>query len=147
MAEALEGIPLLGGSAGDDLKFEQTNVFYAGEALTSVAVFVLAEATTPFTILKHQHFLTTPVSVVVTKADVAHRRVYEIDGDRALDAYARALRMPVADITADVTFLHPPTFLCGHQLYVRSIQCVEADGSLIFYCGIEEWDGSFRGWS
>jgi hypothetical protein len=138
MADALEGLPLLGGSAGDDLKFKKTHVYHGGKAWAGAAVFAMADSSTPFEVIKHQHYTTTPKSLVITKADVATRRVFEMDGHRAIDAYARALGMETAEVTGDVTFMNPVTFVCNSEIYVRSIQRVEPDGSIIFYCGIEE---------
>lgn len=138
MADALVGLPLIGGSAGDDLAFKETRVFAGGEALLGAAVFVLGESKHPFEVVKHQHYRTTPRSVVITKADVAQRRVLEIDGYPALDAYARALDLSPGDVTPDVCFMNPLTFVYGGQIYVRSIQRVEPDHSIVFYCAIEE---------
>lgn len=138
MAEALEGVPLLGGSAGDDLAFSSTAILTNQGAKTGAAIFVLGETETPFEIIKHQHYRTSPQSLVITRADVAARRVYEMDGYPALDAYARALGLDPAEVTGDVTFLNPLTFTCNGEIYVRSIQRVEPDRSIIFYCGIEE---------
>lgn len=138
MADALEGVPLLGGSAGDDLAFSATAILTGEGAKRGAAIFVLGESETPFEIIKHQHYRTSPKSLVITRADVAARRVYEMDGYPALDAYARALGLAPADVTGDVTFLNPLTFTCNGEIYVRSIQRVEPDRSIIFYCGIEE---------
>ncbi len=113
-------------------------MFFNGEALRDGAVFALGEARTHFEIVKHQHFTTTPSSVVITRADVAARRVYEIDGYPALEAYARALGLTPAQVTGEVTFMHPVTFVCNGEIYVRSLPRVEPDGSLVFYCGVEE---------
>jgi hypothetical protein len=138
MADALEGVPLLGGSAGDDLKFQRTHVFHGGKAWEGAAVFALAESQVPFEIVKHQHYTTTPRSLVITRADSAKRRVYEMDGLPAIEAYAGALGLPIAEVTGDVTFMNPLTFVYGGEIYVRSILRVEDDGSIVFYCGIEE---------
>jgi hypothetical protein len=138
MADALAGLPLLGGSAGDDLAFKETRVFCNGEALRDGAIFVLGETDAAFEIVKHQHYTTTPRSVVITKADTSARRVYEIDGYPALEAYARALGLTPDKVTNEVTFMNPVTFVCNGEIYVRSIQRVEPDGSIIFYCGVEE---------
>lgn len=138
MADALAGLPLLGGSSGDDLAFQATRVFANGDALAGAAVFVLAESKHPYEIIKHQHYTTTPRSLVITKADVPNRRVYEMDGYPALEAYARALGMKVEDVNGDVCFMNPLTFVYGGEIYVRSIQRVEPDQSIVFYCGIEE---------
>jgi hypothetical protein len=138
MADALAGVPLIGGSAADDLALKETRVFAEGRALPGIAVFVLAESKHPFTVVKHQHYETTPRSIVITKADVANRRVIEIDGYPALEAYARALGVAPAEVTADVCFMNPLTFTYGGQIYVRSIRAIEPDQSLSFYCAIEE---------
>jgi hypothetical protein len=34
--------------------------------------------------------------------------------------------------------MHPVTFSCNNEIYVRSIQRIEDDGSIVFYCGVEE---------
>ena len=138
MADALEGVPLLGGSAGDDLRFDATYVLHGGAAHRSGAVFAFAESDAPFRVIKHQHYTTTPASLVITRADVPTRRVHEMDGYPALEAYARALGMDAAAVTPDVTFMNPLTFVCNGEIYVRSIQRVEPDGSIIFYCAVEE---------
>jgi len=138
MADALEGVPLLGGSSGDDLAFKGTRVFFGSEALKGSGVFVLADSTIPFEVIKHQHYTATPRSLVITQADVPARRVFEMDGYTALEAYADALGLEPSAVTDEVTFMNPLVFVCNGELYVRSIQRVEPDGSLIFYCGIEE---------
>ena len=70
--------------------------------------------------------------------DYAKRRVLEIDGYPALGAYAAALGLRPEEVTGEVTFLNPVTFRYQGELYVRSIQAVNDDGSLDFYCAIEE---------
>jgi hypothetical protein len=138
MADALEGMPLVGGSAGDDLKFQRTHVYGDGKAIGSAAVFAVADCAVPFEIVKHQHFTTTPRALVVTRADLAERRVYEMDGYPAVEAYARALGLPVSAITGDVSFMNPLAFVCNGEIYVRSVQRVDPDGSMVFFCAIEE---------
>jgi hypothetical protein len=138
VAEALAGVRLVGGSAGDDLQFRETAVITSGRALTNAAVLVLAHSKTPFEIIKHQHFVETSRTVAITRADVAARRVYEMDGIPAAQAYARALGIDRSQLTDDLTFSNPLTFSCRGELYVRSIQKVHDDDSISFYCGIEE---------
>jgi hypothetical protein len=138
VADALQGVHLVGGSAGDDLAFKETRVLANGESLTDTAVFVMGRGKNTFRIMKHQHFTTTARQVVITKVDVAARRVYEMDGLPALEGYANALGLSPEQVTSDVTFLHPVTFSCDGQIFVRSIQRIEPDGSIVFYCGVEE---------
>lgn len=138
LADALENVPLAGGSAGDDLKFEETRVLSQDGAFTDAAVLVVAHSLTagPIKILKHQHFKRTKSPLVVTSAE--GRTVHEFDGMRALDAYAAALGMDPGEVDNGVCFQNPVTFACNGELYVRSIQSIHEDGSLQFYCAVEE---------
>ncbi|MFK7741106.1 MAG: FIST signal transduction protein [Planctomycetota bacterium] len=138
LADALEGIPLAGGSAGDDLKFEETRVFGPDGALTNAATLVVARSTdgTPIRVLKHQHFTSTPTSLVVTR--VEGRTVHEFDGYPATEAYAAALGVKPEELSSDLSFLNPVTFACNGEIYVRSVQAIHDDGSITFYCAVEE---------
>ncbi len=138
ITEHLQGVPLAGGSAGDDLAFQRTFVIEAGEAMDDAAVLLLAHAPHGCDVLKHQHFLATEQPLVVTRVDAEARRVYEFSGRVARDAYAAALGVAPGDLTGDATFLHPVVFACEGQLYVRSIQKIEDDGSIVFFCAVEE---------
>ncbi len=132
VAEALDGIALLGGSAGDDLAFRRTEVICGDQASSGAMVLALCQADLGFAIIKHQHFVTTSRTLAITKADVAGRRVYEIDGEPAAVAYARALGVPRDHLTGGLTFENPLTFQYRHQLYVRSIQKIHPDDSISF---------------
>lgn len=138
LAAALQGVPLAGGSAGDDLQFTETRVYGPEGAQTNAATAVMARSVdgTAIQVIKHQHFTTTPANVVVTRAE--GRRVHEFDGLPALEGYARAVGLPPEQINGDVTFLNPTTFACNGELYVRSIQAINEDGSIDFYCAVEE---------
>lgn len=139
MAEALDGVPLVGGSAGDDLAFQRTEVMGTDGVATAAAVFVLGQSRAPMRIFKHQHFVPTERSLVITKADVAARKVYEMDGYPAAEAYARALGLArTEDLTPAVTFMNPVMLQSHGQHYVRSVQKIDPDGAITFYCGIEE---------
>ena len=139
LAEALEGVPLAGGSAGDDLKFKSTQTFTKAGASSDAAAVVLAHAeSATIKVIKHQHFLRTQKSLCITAADASTRTVIEMDGYPAAESYAAALGLKREELTDDITFLNPLTFACNGELYVRSIQSLNEDGSLTFYCGIEE---------
>jgi hypothetical protein len=137
LAEALDGIALVGGSAGDDLSFASTFVIHGRQALQGAATIVLARCSEGFTVFKHQHFTTSARRLAVTRAEVSARRVREMDGVPALEAYAAALGIPAAEVTPAIASQNPLIFRCGDALYVRSVQQIEADGSMIFYCAIE----------
>ncbi|MDQ6955602.1 MAG: FIST N-terminal domain-containing protein [Mariprofundaceae bacterium] len=138
MAIELGDIPLLGGSAGDDLKFKATYVIANGKAYQNAAVFVLAESKVPFCAIKHQHFVPSNIDVVITKADVNQRLVYRLDGMPAAQRYAQLLGLGVKELTSQVFSNNPLMYPYGNECYVRAIRQVCKDDSLEFGCAIEE---------
>jgi len=138
MANELGNVPFLGGIAGDDLKFEKTYVIANGTAISGGAVFILAESDEPFKCIKHQHFVPGNIDMVISKADELERKVLRLDGKPAAAHYARLLGLKVEELNFQVFSDHPLIYVYGGEPYVRSIQSVGDDGSLIFYCAIEE---------
>lgn len=135
---ALGEIHLFGGSAGDGLRFKRTAVLCDGSFRSDRAVLALIQTDLPFSVFKTQHFVPSSRKLVVTGADVRSRRVTEIDGEPAALAYAHAVGVAPADLTPDVFATSPVVIRIGGDLYVRSIQKVNEDGSLTFYCAIDE---------
>jgi len=138
MASELGNIPLLGGSAGDDLKFESTYVIANAKAYQNAAVFVLAESKLPFKAVKYQHFIPGDVDTIITKADVSKRIVYHLDGMPAAERYAQLLHRSVEDLNTQIFSEHPLIYQYQQECYVRSISQLGENNSLIFYCAIEE---------
>lgn len=134
---ALGRIPLVGGSAGDGLRFERTYLYIDGAFCTDAAVLALISTALPTRIFKTQHFLRSDLRLVVTEADPASRCVREIDGLPAAAAYARVLGLDVGGLTPAVFAANPVVVRVGDSDYVRSIQTANADGSLTFYCAID----------
>ncbi|MCB0338472.1 MAG: FIST C-terminal domain-containing protein [Bdellovibrionales bacterium] len=134
----LGDIPLIGGSAGDNLEFKETTVFCDGELRSDSATLTLIETDLPFKVFQLQHFLPTEVDLVITAADPSTRTVYEIDGGVAAEEYARVLGMKVEDLSPEVFSKNPVMLQIGDSWYVRSIQKALPDGGLAFYCAIDE---------
>lgn len=139
MADALDGVTMLGGSAGDDLAFATTWVFANGACYEHGAIFLMGKTERSFRVLKHQHMAAdSSRPVVVTRADPATRRVFELDGYPAATRYAEVLGVPRSELTSDRCFLRPTTVELDGESYIRSIRAIEDDDSLSFYCAIEE---------
>ncbi|HKQ69831.1 MAG TPA: FIST N-terminal domain-containing protein [Polyangiaceae bacterium] len=138
LADALEGIPVLGGSAGDDLAFERTLVIEGGRARSGAAVIVLAHAPNGYDILKHQHFRHTATTLAVTRVNLTERRVLEFDGIVAAEAFARAIGTTREELSTDATISKPVLLCVNGEPYIRAIRSIEEDGSLVFYCAVEE---------
>ncbi|WP_398313638.1 FIST N-terminal domain-containing protein [Zoogloea sp.] len=135
--DGLGGIPLTGGSAGDELSFTDTRVIFRGRLVRNAAVLLVATSERPFTLFKTQHFSPTDTRLVVTGAIPERRIVTEINGCPAAPEYARALGMDPAALTPHVFAAHPVVVRIGNADFVRSIQRVNGDGSLSFFCAID----------
>jgi len=133
----LPQVPLVGGSAGDDLKFKGTHVFTRGEFHTRTAVFVLFRTRLPFTTFKFEHFTSDGQTLVITESDPDRRIIREINGEPAESVYAAALGMSVEQLNPKAFSCHPFVLEIGGDLFLRSIQQVNPDGSLTLYCAIE----------
>ncbi len=138
LASELGEIPLLGGSAGDDLQFEHTSQIANGAHYSNAAVVVLVESDLPFAIIKDQHYEPSNEMVVVTDAEVDKRRVNMLDSRPAAEVYAEMVGVPYSELGEFDFGRSPLIYSENGENYVRSIQQIEQDGSLTFYCAIEE---------
>lgn len=136
--QALGGIPLTGGSAGDDLRFSRTWVYHDGAFHDDSAVLALVATACPVRVFKTQHFTSQEERVVVTDADPARRTVREINGLPAAEEYARMIDVPEAELTPKRFATAPVVVVIDGTDYVRAIQKKNDDGSLTFYCAIED---------
>jgi hypothetical protein len=134
LSRSLGDVPLFGGSAADGAKFEATHVYCDGEFRSDAAVFTLVQTEHPFVVFKTQHFVSSTQKMVVTRADPARRIVTEINGEPAAREYA----FQVDRLTPHIFAAHPVVVKVGGLHYVRSIQKVNPDGSLTFFCAIDE---------
>lgn len=137
LSSVVNAIPVVGGSAGDGLNFKATGVFSDGQFSSNQATLTLITTDIPFEVFKSQHFSGTPEKFVITAADPASRIVMEIDGEPAAEAYARKLGLDVSELSPKVFSKHPLALKIGNEYYVRSIQKMNEDLSLTFYCAIE----------
>lgn len=140
MRAVVGNVPLFGGSAGDDLTFTGTRVIHGGRTYDNAAVVTLVRTRRPFHVFKTQHFERSENRMVVTGARPAERLVTEINGLPAAEEYLRLTRLGVNahDLDPMAFAAYPVLVRIGDSDHVRSIQKVNADGSLTFYCAIEE---------
>ena len=136
--DGLGGVPLVGGSAGDDLAFKETKVLFDGRLVDDAALLLVATTPFPFTVFKTQHFVSSDERLVVTEAIPEKRIVTEINGCPAADEYARIVGIEIDRLDSMVFAAYPVVVRIGNADFVRSIQRMNADGSLTFYCAIDE---------
>lgn len=134
----LMDIPLIGGSAGDGLNFQETCIVYEGSVEKNSAVLLLIESRPSLHIFKSDSFIPTPIKFVVTKADPENRIVHELNAMPAATAYAQALGLKESELDLLSFASHPLCVCFGGECYTRSIKEVNEDGSFSFYCAIDE---------
>ncbi|TSE13194.1 hypothetical protein C1D09_005340 [Mesorhizobium intechi] len=134
----LDDIPLLGGSAGDDLKFETTRLISNGRVTSDSAIIVLIATDIPFHVFKTDNFVPTDEKLVVTASDADHRIVREFNATNAAEEYAASVGIVPQTLTPLSFASHPVVVKVGGEYYCRSIQRMHADGSLSFFCAIDD---------
>jgi hypothetical protein len=135
--EVFNRLKIIGGSAGDDLQFIQTQVYHNGKFYSNAAVFLLVESKLCFETVKLQHFIPSKRELVVTKADPEKRTVYEINGGVAAIEYASILGVNVSQLSETIFSMYPVMLQIGNDWYVRSILKMNDDGSLTFGSAID----------
>jgi hypothetical protein len=135
---SLDGIPMVGGSAGDGLRFKRTWVFFDRQAHTDAAILIFLRTSLPFRLFKCDNFEPTATKMVVTEADLEQRIVRELNAEPAAEEYSRAVGIVDAKLDPFSFASHPVLVRVGGSYYARSIQQVNPDGSLRFFCAIDE---------
>ncbi|RAZ89325.1 hypothetical protein DPM33_19685 [Mesorhizobium hawassense] len=134
----LDDIPLIGGSAGDDLKFETTRLIANGKVASDSAIVVLVATEIPFHVFKTDNFIPTDEKLVVTASDPDHRVVREFNATNAAEEYAASVGIVPQTLTPLSFASHPVVVKVGGEYYCRSIQRMHPDGSLSFFCAIDD---------
>ncbi len=138
LSRALGEVPLFGGSAGDNMRFEKTAVLIDGQFRSHCAALILIATKYPFEVFKSEHTARTGERVVITEADSNQRLVTEINAEPAAAEYARLLGVSVESLSPRIFATHPLVLQVSGVPYVRSIQRVNPDLSLNFFCAIDE---------
>uniref|UniRef100_UPI0035CC85E2 FIST N-terminal domain-containing protein n=1 Tax=uncultured Sphingomonas sp. TaxID=158754 RepID=UPI0035CC85E2 len=136
--DALGDIPLIGGSSGDGLDFKETFIFQGGAFRRDAALVAILSSARPMQVFRSQHYAPGKVKMVITGADPVGRVVHEINAEPAAEEYARLTGTTLDQLGPTVFASHPPMVRAGGEYYVRSIQSANPDGSLTFYCAIDE---------
>lgn len=138
LQDALGPVPLVGGSSGDGLAFRETFVFHDGRFQRDAALVAVLSTARRLHAFRIQHYRPGALKMVVTDADPAARIVREINAEPAAAEYARMVGVRVDELQPAVFALHPPMVRAGGEYFVRSVQSANPDGSLTFYCAIDQ---------
>jgi hypothetical protein len=135
---ALDGIPLAGGSAGDNLHFDETALLYNGQVHREAALLLMADTEHAVRTFKHDNFEPTGQKLVVTASDSEGRIVFELNAESAASEYALAAGVHDGNLSPMSFAAHPVVVRIGGNYYCRSIQKVNPNGSLTFFCAIDD---------
>lgn len=135
---ALDDIELIGGSAGDGLAFQRTTLIHRNTPVRGGAILFVIESEAPFAVFKTQNFEPTPIKLVVTAADAENRIVHELNAEPAAREYAAAIGLMPNDLGPFSFASYPLVVKVGGDYYCRSIRNMNPDGSLSFFCAIDE---------
>jgi hypothetical protein len=135
---AIHDFPIVGASAGDGLSFDNTSLIWNGHAVRDAAIILLFETDFEFRVFRTQSFEAKESKLVVTVADVESRTVHELNAEPAAAEYARTIGLHPSALTPMTFALHPVVVKAGADIYCRSIRKANDDGSLTFFCAIDE---------
>ena len=134
----IDDIELIGGSAGDGICFDRTVMIHNGRVAHRAAILMMIESDYPFRVFKTQNFEPTGIKLVVTAADTENRIVYELNAEPAAREYASAIGLQPDDLGPFSFASYPLVVKVGGDYYCRSIRNMNPDGSLSFFCAIDE---------
>ncbi|GGO03477.1 FIST signal transduction protein [Saccharibacillus kuerlensis] len=134
---AREGFSLFGGTAGDDAKFEKTQVSYQGSVSHTGGLVLFIKPDTAFHIAKENIFSTTGQKMKITKADAGARIVYEFNGRSAASEYARLLGVSAGELSR-FFMTNPLGRVVNEEVFIASPFEVLPGGGVKFYCQLFE---------
>ena len=138
MNDALHGVPMVGGSAGDYDSFEKTTVMANGRVLSSGVVFAMGETALPFCIQLHQHFKADSDDVVVTEVSKDGHIIHTLDGIPAVECYMRLFNLERDELTKDMLEQCSLVYQNNGNTVANIVGKVLDDGGLWLYNTVEE---------
>ena len=137
LQEALGDTVLVGGSSGDGMLFRETGILVDGRFVKDAAVVAILSSRRPMQVFTANHYQPGAEKMVVTAADSNARIVHQINARPAAQEYRRVVGCGPEPLGAAFFAAHPLMVRAGGGYHVRAIQSANADGSLTFYCAID----------
>lgn len=126
-----DSFKIIGGSAGDNLKFKETFIFIGAKRVHSAVIFFNSKKRVK--IIKENIYVSQGQHLLVTEADVINRTVKTFNKVPASTEYARILNVPESDLSNH--FMNNPLGkIYKDDIYIASPMKINADKSITFYC-------------
>lgn len=122
---------IIGGSAGDNLKFKETFIFIGSKKVHSVVIFFNVKSRT--SIIRENIYAPTGNRLLVTDSDLISRTVKTFNKVPASTEYARVLNIREQDLP-NYFMNNPLGKIYGDEVYIASPMKVNPDKSITFYC-------------
>lgn len=126
----LPGLLVLGGSAGDGLRFGRTHLAMNGETRDESALFCLIDTDFAIEEVVFDHFVPVGEKMVVTDADPENRVIREINAEPAAEEYARLIGLADSALGPRAFAENPLLERAGGRHFVRAISGVTPEGGL-----------------
>lgn len=133
----MPGVPVIGGSAADGLRFGRTTQVVNGVEYPGSAVFLLVETDLAVSEVAFSHFSATAKRAVVTAADPQNRIILELNAEPAAEEYARLSGITNRALTPPEFARFPLILRTGRRNHIRAIRGVTPDGGLELMSSIE----------
>lgn len=133
----LPDLLVLGGSAGDGLRFKQTELALNGEKRPESALFCMISTRFAIEEVIFDHFVPVGGPMVVTEADPDQRVIHEINAEPATTEYARLIGLDEAELGPKAFAENPLLARSGGRHFVRAISGVTADQGLSLMSSVE----------
>jgi len=128
-----------GASAGDDLKFQETYIYYDGKVYNNAALLVVIEPTRGYYVIKTESYNLTGKKLVANKVNEKDRIIEEFNGKPALTEYLSQVGQEFLPESAFVYFANNPLGLrVGHDIYIRAPRAVADNNTLLLQCNLLE---------
>ncbi|WP_343039752.1 FIST signal transduction protein [Paracoccus limosus] len=137
LAVGAGAMPLIGGSAGDGIRFRETWLLHGRQLLRNAALLCILRGKGPVRPINIDHLQPTGLRMVVTRADPASRTVQCINAEPAAREYARLLGKDPMQLDPFTFAAHPLAVRIGGQHHVRAIQRALPSGELVFFSAID----------
>lgn len=130
-----EQFQVVGGSAGDDLKFQETLVSLDGEITSTGAVIVFFKTPCAFKIVKENIYYPIGETLVLTDVDIEKRKIRKIDHGNPVDVLANKINVP-KQVLGDKLLEYPLGRVIGDERYICSLKGIDENGMLDSYINV-----------
>ncbi|MEV8508657.1 FIST N-terminal domain-containing protein [Actinoplanes sp. NPDC051475] len=138
LGDAAPLLSFVGGTAADDLKFVETQVFSGTTMSTNGVALLVLELSVPYTIVKTSSFEPAGRTFAITKADNERRIVWEMDGRPAAEVFAEAIGAGIDELDFGRFAANPLGLMIDGSPWIRCAQEVVENNGLKFACEILE---------